>query len=74
MNVKAWFGPNAAEMVFPIANAFSTTQEETLLDQLKTKSASAYDFGKNWSNGTIHNGLQHGSYHHNSDYHPSRVW
>ena len=43
-NVKTWFGRNAAEMVFPIANAFSTTQEETLLEQLKTKSASAHDY------------------------------
>ena len=31
-------------MVFPIANAFSTIQEETLLEQLKTKSAGAYDY------------------------------
>ena len=37
-------GPNAAAMVFPIANAFSTIQEETLLEQLKSKSASPYDY------------------------------
>ena len=43
-NVKTQFGPNAAEMVFPIATAFSKIQEETLLEQLKTKSASAYDY------------------------------
>ena len=34
--VKTWFGLNAAEMVFPIARAFLTIQEETLLEQLKT--------------------------------------
>ena len=34
-NVKTWFGLNAAEIVFRIANAFSTIQEETLLEQLK---------------------------------------
>ena len=38
-----WFGLNAAEMVFPIATALSMNQEETLLEQLKNKSASAYD-------------------------------
>ena len=43
-NVKPQFGLKAAEMVFPIANAFSTIQEETLLEQLKTKSTSAYDY------------------------------
>ena len=43
-NVKTWFGPKAAEMVFPIANAFSMIQEETLLEQLKGKSASAYEY------------------------------
>ena len=42
-NVKTWFGPKAAEMVFPIANALSMMQEETLLEQLKMKSASTYD-------------------------------
>ena len=42
-NVKTQFGLNAAEMVFPIANAFLTIQEKTLLEQRKTKSASAYD-------------------------------
>ena len=41
--MKTWFGPNAAEMVFPIATAFSTIKEQTLLEKLKTKSASAYD-------------------------------
>ena len=41
--MKTQFGPKA-EMVFPIANAFSTIQEETLLEQLKPKSASAYDY------------------------------
>ena len=45
--MKIWHGLNAAEMVFPIANAFSTIQEETLLEQLKTKSASAYDYFPN---------------------------
>ena len=43
-NMKTLFGLNGAEMVFPIANAFLTIQEETLLEQLKTKSASAYDY------------------------------
>ena len=43
-NVKTQFGLNAAEMVFPIAYAFSTIQEETLMEQLKTKSAGAYDY------------------------------
>ena len=46
-NVKTWFGPNAAEMVFPIANDFLTIQEETLFKQLKTNSASAYPI---WNN------------------------
>ena len=74
--MKTWFGLKATEMVFPIANAFSTIQEEILLEQLKMKSASAYDYlGKSqWSNGAIHNGLQHGSCHHSSDYHPNMVW
>ena len=43
-NVITQFGLNAAEMVFSIATAFSTIQEETLLEQLKNKSASAYDY------------------------------
>ena len=43
-NVKAQFGPKAAEMVFPIATAFLTIQEETLLLQLQAKSASAYEY------------------------------
>ena len=38
-NVKPRFGAKVAEMVFPIAHQFSTIQEETLLEQLKTKSA-----------------------------------
>ena len=43
-NVKTWFGLNAAEMVLPIATPFLTIQEETLLEQLKSKAASAYDY------------------------------
>ena len=43
-NVKTQFGLNPAEMVFPIATAFLTIQEETLLVQLKPKSTSAYDY------------------------------
>ena len=45
-NVKRQFGPHAAEMVFPIARSttFLTIQEGTLLEQLKNKSASAYDY------------------------------
>ena len=43
-NLKTPFGLNAAEMVFPIANAFPMVQEETLLEQLKTKSAGVYDY------------------------------
>ena len=42
--VKTQFSLKAAEMVFPIANAFSMIQEETLLEQLKMKSAGAYDY------------------------------
>ena len=42
--MKTWYGLNAAEMVFPIANAFLTIQEEALLEQLKTKLASANDY------------------------------
>ena len=39
------------------------------------KSAGAYDYLEKiqWSNGTIHNRLQHRSYHHNTDYHSSMV-
>ena len=40
-NVKSRFGAKAAEMVFPIAHAFSMIQEETLLEQLKAKSVNA---------------------------------
>ena len=43
-NVKSRFGAKAAEMVFPIAHAFSTIQEETLLEQLKAKSVNAYEY------------------------------
>ena len=35
--MKTQFGPKAAEMVFPIANAFSMIQEESLLEQLKNQ-------------------------------------
>ena len=42
--MKTQFGPKAAEIVFPIANAFSMIQEETLLEQLKMKSACAYEY------------------------------
>ena len=42
-NVKSRFGAKAAEMVFPIAQAFSSIQEETLLEQLKAKSVNAYE-------------------------------
>ena len=40
-------------MVFLIANAFLTIQEETLLEQLKTKSASAYDYLGKIPNGAV---------------------
>ena len=75
-NVKTWFGPNAAEMAFPIATAFLTIQEETLLEQLKPNQQVLMTIWiKNqWSNGAIHNGLHHGSYHHNSNYHPGMAW
>ena len=58
-NVKPQFGPKVAEMVFPIATAFSTIQEETLLSKLQTKSASAYEYLEKylWNSGTICNGL-----------------
>ena len=42
-NVKTWFGPKAAELVFPLGTAFLTIQEEMLSSQLQTKSASAYE-------------------------------
>ena len=59
-NVKSRFGAKAAEMVFPIAHAFSTIQEDMLLEQLKMKSASAYEYSENipMEHCTIHNGLQ----------------
>ena len=40
-NVKRRFGAKAAEMVFPIAHAFSMIQEETLLEQLEAKLVNA---------------------------------
>ena len=43
-NVKSRFGAKTAEMVFPIAQAFSSIQEETLLEQLKAKSVNAYEY------------------------------
>ena len=43
-NVKTHFGPKAAEMVFPIATAFSTIQEEKFLEQLKQISPNAYEY------------------------------
>ena len=76
-NVKTQFGPKAAEIVFPIANAFSMIQEETLLEQLKMKSASAMSIWKQfqWITGTICNELQYGNTHQSTDYHhPSMVW
>ena len=42
--MKTKFGPNAAQMVFPIAAAFLTIKEQTLSVQLKTKSARACDY------------------------------
>ena len=46
-------------MVFLIATAFLTIQEEMLLSKLQMKSASVMNTWKNylWNNGTIHNGL-----------------
>ena len=41
-NVKTQFGLKAPEMVFPIATALSTVQEEMLLLNLHTNSACAY--------------------------------
>ena len=43
-NVKSRFGAKAAEMVFPIAHAYSMIQEETLLEQLKAKLANVYGY------------------------------
>ena len=43
-NVKSRFGAKVAEMVFPIAHAFSMIEEETLLEQLKKKLANACDY------------------------------
>ena len=34
-NVKTCFGPKSAKLVFPIATAFSTIQEEKFVEQLK---------------------------------------
>ena len=54
-NVRTWFGPNAAEMVFPIADAFLTIHEVTCLEQLKMRSASAYDYLEKFPMGQWHN-------------------
>ena len=43
-NVKTCFGPKAAELVFPIATAFSTIQEEKFVKQLKQVSPNAYEY------------------------------
>ena len=75
-NVKARFGPQVAEMVFPIAHAFLIIQEPMLLEQPKMKSASVYEYVEKsqWSTGAICNGLQHGNTHQSTDYHCSMVW
>ena len=36
-NVKTWFGLKEAEIVFPIATAFSTIQEEIIIGAAKNK-------------------------------------
>ena len=46
-NVKSRFGAKAGEMVFPIAHAFYMIQEEMLLEELKMKSANAYEYLEN---------------------------
>ena len=76
-NVKTQFGPKAAEIVFPIAKAFSMIQEETLLEQLKMKSACAYEYLETIpvDPGRICNELQYGNTHQSTDYHhPGMVW
>ena len=43
-NVKSRFGAKAVEMVFSVAHAFSSIQEETLLEQLKARSVDVYQY------------------------------
>ena len=43
-NVKSRFGAKAAVLVFPVAQAFSSIQEETLLEQLKAKLVNVYEY------------------------------
>ena len=43
-NVKTYFGPKAAELVFPIATTFSTIQDKKFLEQLKQISPNAYEY------------------------------
>ena len=43
-NVQTHFGPKAAKLVFPIATAFSTIQEEKFVEQLKQVSPNAYEY------------------------------
>ena len=64
-NVETWFGLKAEEVLFPVATAFLTIQEETILVQLQTKSASAYENldkipMEQWCNTQW---ITHGSYH-----------
>ena len=42
--MKTWSGQIAAELVYPIAKAFLTIQGKTLLELLKTNSASGFEY------------------------------
>ena len=46
-NVKTCFGSKAAKLVFPIASAFSTIQEEKFVEQLKQMPPNAYEYLEN---------------------------
>ena len=46
-NVKTHFGRKAAELVFPIATAFSTIQAEKIVEQLKQISPNGYEYLEN---------------------------
>ena len=54
-NVKTWFGLNAMQQKWYsyLLPLFQQSKKETLLQQVKTKSANAYDYWKKyqWSNG-----------------------
>ena len=54
-NVKTCFGPKSARLVFPIATAFSTIQEEKFVEQLKQIWLNTYEYLENISMEHWHN-------------------